>query len=103
MIVQTRINKVRTNELDKNNNKKLVELTSMIGVGFIGFGLGAYFSTYFQQYSLPIILIGITMHGIVMYQNLKKDKRDLLWVKILYWLCWAIIIGLIIFIGINLI
>lgn len=83
--------------------KKLAELTSILGVGVIGFGLGALLSIYFQPFSLLIILIGIALHGVAMYNKSKTETKELLWVRLFYWLCWLILAGLTIFILVGLI
>jgi len=83
---------------NSQTKEKLVELVSILGVGIIGFGLGAFLSIYFQPFSPLIILIGIALHGVAMYQKSRTRTKDFLWVRFLYWLCWLIIAGLTIFI-----
>lgn len=81
---------------------KLLELVSVLGVGIIGFGLGALFVGYFKQYAVPIIGIGVLMHGLSMYKIHSESKKESSWMKLLYWLCWVILAGLMLSMAINL-
>lgn len=87
----------------KNVKVKILELISVLGVGTIGFGLGAFFSYYIKTYALPVILIGVLTHGLAMYKVHARNKKESLLVKFLYWVCWIIIIGLAIYVLLKLI
>lgn len=65
-------------------------LASTFGAGILGFGLGA----------LWIILFGAALHGWGMYRM--RTGKETIFIKILYWLCWAILAGLIIYVAIIL-
>lgn len=80
----------------------VLELVSVLGVGFIGFGLGALFAGYVRQYEYLIILAGILVHGLAMYKIHSGGKEEHLWVKLLYWLCWVILTGLAVYIVVGL-
>jgi hypothetical protein len=82
----------------KDNRLKQAEIASALGAGIIGFGLGAYLANYFASNALWIIVIGIALHGVAMYKKAEIKPTKLAWAKWLYWLCWAIIIGLAIYI-----
>jgi membrane protease YdiL (CAAX protease family) len=90
--------------MDKNlkNSKdsalKQAELASALGAGIIGFGLGVYLADCFKPYALWIVVIGIALHGIAMYKKASIKPTQLRWANWLYWLCWAIIIDLAIYI-----
>lgn len=83
----------------KESRLRQADLASALGAGIIGFGLGAYFASY----ALWIIVIGIALHGVAMYEKAEMKPATLRWAKWLYWLCWAIIIGLIIYIVVSVI
>lgn len=80
----------------------VLELVSVLGVGVIGFGLGALFAVSIGQYAYQIILAGILVHGIAMYNIHSGNKEERPWVKLLYWLCWAILAGLAVYIVVGL-
>lgn len=73
---------------------KLLELASVLGVGVIGFGLGTYLSSYFEKNALWIVVIGIAMHGLVMYKKTKATQSQTKTAQLLYQLCWLILIAL---------
>lgn len=95
---------------------KLEELASTVGVGIIGFGLGALLANFIQQYAFGIILIGLIMHGWGMYRAHHRNKKErdhinsisqikvseISWINLLYWFCWIIIIGLAIYVLVKL-
>ncbi len=86
------------NMTEKTVKGKISELISVFGVGSIGFGLGALFADFARLYAPWIILIGILMHGLGMYEIQTMNKKEMWWTKPLYWLCWIIIIGLAIYV-----
>lgn len=79
--------------------EKAYELASTFGAGVLGFGLGALLSGYVQQFSLLIILVGLVMHSLGMYAlHARREKVPKPWVNALYWLCWAVLAGLAIYV-----
>ena len=82
----------------KDSKLKQAELASALGAGIIGFGLGGYLANYFKPYALWTIVIGIALHGVAMYKKMEMTPTKLKWAQLLYWLCWAIIIGLALYI-----
>lgn len=82
----------------KESRLKQADLASAIGAGIIGFGLGVYFANYFQPYAALLIIVGIALHGVAMYKKAEMKPASLKWARWLYWICWAIIIGLLVYI-----
>ena len=81
---------------------KLAELTSTIGAGVLGFGLGIYFFKIITINEYIILLIGIVLHSLGMYfkHKLEKGLNNLnsdnittspIWVTVVYWLCWLLL------------
>jgi hypothetical protein len=72
---------------------KLAELTSSIGAGVLGLGLGAYFGDHLKSFSLSIVAIGILSHAIGMFDKHRLESQansvPIFWIKLLYWICWA--------------
>ena len=90
-------------ESAQESKLKTAELTSALGAGIIGLGLGVYLANYFEPYAIWTIVIGIALHGLAMYKKAEMKPAKLKWAKWLYWLCWAIIIGLAIYIIVSIV
>ncbi len=82
----------------KSTRLKLAESTSGVGAAVLGVGVGAYFAETFQRLSLPILLLGLLMHGWGMIDKNRLESTTGLrapwWATALYWLCLVILIGL---------
>ncbi|MGE3534264.1 MAG: hypothetical protein AB7H48_05495 [Parachlamydiales bacterium] len=78
---------------------KLAELTSSIGAGVLGLGLGVHFGEHLKSFSLPIIAIGIFSHAVGMFDKHRLESQvngvTAFWTKFLYWICWVSMAGLI--------
>lgn len=48
---------------------------SLWGACFIAFGLGVLLSSYFGQFAIALILIGIILHGWGMYKINKRNNQ----------------------------
>jgi hypothetical protein len=72
---------------------KRAELASGVGAGVLGMGLGILLSEKLRHYIIPVLAIGILLHGWGMFakHNLEKDSEapDVWWSVILYWVCWG--------------
>lgn len=80
---------------------KVAELTSGIGAGVLGLGLGARFSDHLKSFSVLIIVIGLFAHALGMFDKHRIEKEGEVfppvWTKFVYWICWAGIVGLIVY------
>ena len=80
---------------------KIAELTSSIGAGVLGLGLGAYFGDHLKSFSIPIIAVGILSHAVGMFDKHRLESQansvSMFWTKFLYWICWASMAGLIVY------
>lgn len=88
----------RENKKMKEETSKVLELISVLGVGIVGIGIGAVFAEYFKQFSLLIILIGLFIHGVAMYKIHAENKKEIFLSKFFYWLCWMVIILIVIYV-----
>ena len=90
----------------KNQSRvKRAELLSGVGAVVLGIGLGVLLSSFLKPFALPVLVTGLVMHALGMllkhkYENEAATVR-LWWAEILYWLCWAILLGIIIYVVIN--
>jgi hypothetical protein len=77
---------------------KLAELSSSVGAGILGVGIGALLSTWLRALSVPILLIGLLMHawGMADKHRLEEAARRPGWSTALYWVCWIGLAGLVV-------
>lgn len=75
---------------------KLAELTSSLGAGVLGAGIGVLLATWLDGLALPILAVGLLLHAWGM-----RDKHALeagvvqpVWSSALYWACWLILAAL---------
>ena len=76
---------------------KRAELVSSLGAGLLGGGLGALAAPHVGDLAIYVLAAGVLMHGWGMHDK-RAIERDLgrseaLWIKMLYWLCWAVLAG----------
>jgi hypothetical protein len=87
----------------KTSRHRIAELTSSIGAGVIGAGLGVLLNRYLRDTVAFIMLIGLAMHawGMLDMRRLEMaaegDSRPA-WSKFLYWFCWIALGGLLVYI-----
>ncbi|SRR3972149_7881961 len=76
--------------------------TCTTGAIILGVGVGARFFSYLGNYYYLLILIGIVIHGLGMYQLHRRarfpNKEWHSFANILYWACWIIVIASILYI-----
>lgn len=82
---------------------KRARLLSGIGAVALGIGIGILLSNFLKPYALPVLLTGAVMHALGMFlehrlENAAANVR-LWWAEILYWVCWILLLGIIIYIA----
>jgi hypothetical protein len=81
---------------------KIAELTSSMGAGILGGAIALFLSEFLKSYTIPIFSIGLFMHVWGMYDKHKIESglssTRVWWVETLYYVCWAVLIGLVIYI-----
>lgn len=79
----------------ENNRKHLkkAELASSVGAGILGVGLGILFYKYLKSFTVPILILGLLLHGWGMFEKPRLENEpkseSLWWSELLYWGCWA--------------
>lgn len=72
---------------------KRADLTSGTGALVLGIGLGALVPRAVGVYAVPVLVVGILLHGWGMLDKHRLESRQaterVWWVELLYWLCWA--------------
>jgi hypothetical protein len=75
---------------------KKADVTSGVGAGILGGGVGVLVAPYLGPYAVPLIVVGIVMHAWGMYERHRLDAAAprVWWAEGLYWLCWGILIAI---------
>ncbi|MDR7402661.1 MAG: hypothetical protein QN155_10590 [Armatimonadota bacterium] len=72
---------------------RLAELTSGLGAGVLGLGIGVLFGGLLGGLGLPILVGGLVMHtrGMADKHRLENARGapSLWWSTLLYWICWV--------------
>jgi hypothetical protein len=81
------------------NRVRVAELTSGVGAVVLGMGIGVIASGVLHGLGLYLLLAGILAHGWGMYAKHRADGLSgdpaPWWHAALYWLCWAVLAGLV--------
>jgi hypothetical protein len=80
--------------------QKFAELSSAVGAGVLGVGLGALLATPLRPLALPILITGLVMHAWGMTDKHRIEAahgaQPPLWSTYLYWLCWLALAALVV-------
>jgi hypothetical protein len=81
------------------NRVRVAELTSGVGAVVLGIGVGVIASGVLRGLGLYLLLAGVLAHGWGMYAKHRAESLSGAaapgWHAALYWLCWAILAGLV--------
>lgn len=81
---------------------KAAELASGLGAIVLGAGLALVLPDWLRNYALPLLVVGVVVHGLGMSLKYRLERRDgppLWWERSLFWLCWACLAGLVVWIA----
>ena len=83
------------------SQQKRAELAGSAGAGVLGAGLGAFFAQWAAPFAVPLLLLGVLLHGWGMVEKRRLEAGATLpsWPKALYWICWVLLAILIVWIG----
>ncbi len=72
---------------------KRAELASGLGALLLGLGLGVLAGRQIAPFGLPLLVVGIVIHGWGMFDKHRLQRRvevvPPLWSVALYWICWV--------------
>lgn len=84
---------------------KGAELASGLGTIVLGAGLALVMPTWQRDFGMALLVAGATVHGVGMtlkYRLASREGPPLRWEQGLFWLCWACLAGLGMWIAIGL-
>jgi hypothetical protein len=83
----------------KTSRERFAELTSSLGAGILGAGIGSVGHRYLGSIGIPLLVLGLGMHGFGMWDMRRMERAGVLaprplWSLILYGLCWLCLLGI---------
>lgn len=84
---------------------KGAELASGLGAIVLGAGLALVLPAWLRAYALPLLVAGLFVHGAGMTLKYRLESRDgppAWWERVLFWLCWACLAALGLWIAVGL-
>lgn len=83
--------------LGRSAATKGAELASGLGAIVLGVGLALVSPQWLRAYGMPLLVGGVLVHGAGMTLKYRLQGREgppVWWERILFWLCWACLVGL---------
>jgi hypothetical protein len=77
--------------------EKGAELASGLGAIVLGAGLALVLPEWLRTYAIPLLAGGVLVHGVGMtlkYRLANREGPVLAWEQALFWLCWACLAAL---------
>ena len=77
---------------------KRIDLASSAGAGVLGLGLGALVGSSLRPVAVPLLVVGAALHGWGMLARHSRERAAgaplPAWSVALFWLCWAMLLAL---------
>ena len=76
---------------------KGADVASGLGAMVLGAGLALVLPEWLRAYALPLLVGGLLVHGTGMTLKYRLESRNgppLWWERVLFWLCWACLAAL---------
>jgi uncharacterized membrane protein YecN with MAPEG domain len=74
---------------------RLAELTSSLGAGVLGVGIGVLLASRIGGLAIPVLVVGGVLHvwGMLDKHRIQRSAGayDPWWSRALYWLCWGLL------------
>ena len=81
---------------------RLAELTSSVGAGVLGLGLGIVAREYLARAGWPLLVLGLVVHAWGMMDKRRLEARmgapDVWWSTVLYWTCWVLLGSMLVYV-----
>jgi hypothetical protein len=89
---------VSMNHSPPSSRLRFAELSSSVGAGVLGIGIGAYFGENLAAWAIPLLIAGAATHAVGMgdKHRLERSAGEMRprWATVLYWICWLALLGL---------
>jgi hypothetical protein len=86
--------------MDAGGRLRFAELSSSLGAGVLGAGIGVLAHRYLSGLGLAILLVGLAMHAWGMFDQHRIETKEgvsrVWWSTLLYWICWACLAAVVI-------
>lgn len=85
---------------------KGADLASGLGAIVLGAGLALVLPGWLRTYAVPLLIGGLLVHGLGMTLKYRLERRDgppLWWERALFWLCWACLAALGVWMAVGLV
>lgn len=82
---------------------KGAELVSGLGAIVLGAGLALVLPDSLRAWAVPLLVVGVAVHGLGMSLKYRFEARQgppLWWERLLFWLCWAALAGIVAWLGV---
>jgi hypothetical protein len=81
---------------------RLAELSSSLGAGVLGFGIGVLVSSHVAGLGVPILVAGLFLHAWGMLDKHRVEAKQgaarVWWSTLLYWICWAALATIVVYV-----
>jgi hypothetical protein len=77
--------------------QKLAQLTSSIGAGILGVGIGALAASTLRGLEIVVIAVGLALHlwGMIDNHRAERGTPQPVWATATYWFCWVGLVALV--------
>jgi len=76
---------------------KVAELTSAVGAGVLGLGIGVLAAMTLRGLGVPLLAAGLALHAWGMTDKHRMERgagRAVWWSTVTYWVCWVALAGI---------
>jgi uncharacterized membrane protein YecN with MAPEG domain len=84
---------------------RLAELTSSLGAGVVGLGIGVVLASRMRGLGVPVLVLGALFHAWGMTDKHRQEAKagvvNVWWSMLLYWMCWLLLAALAVYVVVR--
>jgi hypothetical protein len=84
---------------------RFAEITSSIGAGIIGVGIGVLLASRIGKLAIPTLMLGALLHAWGMFDKHRIERSssatDPWWSRALCWVCWVALLATALYVGLG--